>query len=526
MNIIYMDYTKNDINMLELQSLVKNTTFEDNDSLNKNTITDSVQFISFDEDDEFNIIFHENNFETIIKQVPKNIPISIISIIGAFRTGKSFILNILLKYLEYSVNSGLKYTENFFNNLDEIPGNKNCINNGFVWCNGIDSQTMGIWMWNKPIIYNHPIDGKIAIILMDTQGLFDLNTNQRKTITLFGLSSLISSHIIYNVDKRIQEDNLQHLALFSAYGQLVNKNFRDSGKCLQTLQFLVRDWQNFDNNCMEPEEYINKILSDRNSSDLNNTRNQIKNCFNKIKCSFLPHPGLKATKNNFNGSIYDIDKNFIKHVKKYIEDTLINNSLEVKKIGGVEVKKKEIIKLVKNYLDIFRNEKGFPKAVTILESTIMIQHNIAIEKSLELFVLNMEVINTNGNKYLHPFKFSKLIEKNKKISLTIFNKNCTLGDNNVILNSKDILIIKLQNEENKYKKLNEERRPLKFLGPYLIPIISIIFSYIFSKIFYTCSATVTICSELYILFLVSYYLSISVVIIFFLAKYYLPIRYI
>ena len=200
--------------------------------------------------------------------------------------------------------------------------------------------------------------------------------------------------------------------------------------------------------------------------------------------------------------------------------------MEVKKIGGVEVKKKEIIKLVKNYLDIFRNEKGFPKAVTILESTIMIQHNIAIEKSLELFVLNMEVINTNGNKYLHPFKFSKLIEKNKKISLTIFNKNCTLGDNNVILNSKDILIIKLQNEENKYKKLNEERRPLKFLGPYLIPIISIIFSYIFSKIFYTCSATVTICSELYILFLVSYYLSISVVIIFFLAKYYLPIRYI
>eukprot|EP01047_Picozoa_sp_COSAG01_P084039 COSAG01_NODE_17868_length_1118_cov_0.806673_1_plen_69_part_00 len=35
--------------------------------------------------------------------------------------------------------------------------------------------------------------------------------------SIFGLSTLISSHQIYNVQNRIQEDNLQHLALFTEY---------------------------------------------------------------------------------------------------------------------------------------------------------------------------------------------------------------------------------------------------------------------------------------------------------------------
>lgn len=40
------------------------------------------------------------------------------------------------------------------------------------------------------------------------------------TAQIFGLSTLVSSFEIYNVDKRIQEDNLQHLALFSEYGRM------------------------------------------------------------------------------------------------------------------------------------------------------------------------------------------------------------------------------------------------------------------------------------------------------------------
>ena len=45
--------------------------------------------------------------------------------------------------------------------------------------------------------------------------MFDSTLGAMLTASIFGLSTLISSNQIYNVDKRIQEDNLQHLALFS-----------------------------------------------------------------------------------------------------------------------------------------------------------------------------------------------------------------------------------------------------------------------------------------------------------------------
>ena len=47
--------------------------------------------------------------------------------------------------------------------------------------------------------------------------MFDGETNQMMTTCIFGLATLLSSYQIYNIDKRLQEDILQHLALFSEY---------------------------------------------------------------------------------------------------------------------------------------------------------------------------------------------------------------------------------------------------------------------------------------------------------------------
>ena len=54
--------------------------------------------------DQGELILNEKNFEQIVKAVG-NAEIAVISIAGAFRRGKSFLLNVFLRYLCYSVRS-------------------------------------------------------------------------------------------------------------------------------------------------------------------------------------------------------------------------------------------------------------------------------------------------------------------------------------------------------------------------------------------------------------------------------------
>ncbi len=71
----------------------------------------------------------------------------------------------------------------------------------FKWKGGSNRQTTGIWMWSEPIVRqitvnNNGIKEKedVAILLMDTQGMFDNQTTMTLTAQIFGLSTIISSY--------------------------------------------------------------------------------------------------------------------------------------------------------------------------------------------------------------------------------------------------------------------------------------------------------------------------------------------
>lgn len=66
----------------------------------------------------------------------------------------------------------------------------------FPWRGGYERQTTGIWMWSEPfILHAHAGSDKqdIAVLLMDTQGMFDNQTSMLLTTQIFGLSTLVSS---------------------------------------------------------------------------------------------------------------------------------------------------------------------------------------------------------------------------------------------------------------------------------------------------------------------------------------------
>jgi atlastin len=82
---------------------------------------------------------------------------------------------------------------------------------GFSWKAGRHRDTVGILMWSDIFLHTTENGEKLAIILMDTQGLFDNETTHDDNTKIFTLNTLISSMQIMNLKERIQEDQLQYL---------------------------------------------------------------------------------------------------------------------------------------------------------------------------------------------------------------------------------------------------------------------------------------------------------------------------
>ena len=88
----------------------------------------------------------------------------------------------------------------------------------------IEPQTDGLWV-SKPFILKQSNGKELAVILMDTQGLFDDQSDQRDWSTIVGLSLLISSCLIVNVFNDISDDILTTLNDCINYGlQAVEAN--------------------------------------------------------------------------------------------------------------------------------------------------------------------------------------------------------------------------------------------------------------------------------------------------------------
>lgn len=170
------------------------------------------------EDDKFAFEFHEEKLNSIMRKIPPGWKVAVVSVVGAFRTGKSFLLTWFLAYLKQLKESGstedlVSGDKKWFERIESIE------NDAFHWRGGSERNTTGIWMWSQPHFVKKG-DENIAILIVDSQGMFDNDTTMSLTASIFGLSTLLSSYQIYNVDKRIQEDNLQQLALFSEYARL------------------------------------------------------------------------------------------------------------------------------------------------------------------------------------------------------------------------------------------------------------------------------------------------------------------
>jgi len=127
-------------------------------------------------------------------------------------------LDFFLRYLHYLDQHGTPAA------LEDWLGQPDAPLTGFHWRGGAERDTTGILMWSKPFLVKLPGRSgqkaqEVAVILLDTQGAFDSSSTVRDCATIFALSAMLSSVLVYNLTANIQEDDLQHLELFTEYGR-------------------------------------------------------------------------------------------------------------------------------------------------------------------------------------------------------------------------------------------------------------------------------------------------------------------
>uniref|UniRef100_A0A669PYL6 Atlastin GTPase 1 n=1 Tax=Phasianus colchicus TaxID=9054 RepID=A0A669PYL6_PHACC len=303
-----------------------------------------------------------------------------VSVAGAFRKGKSFLMDFMLRYM-------------YNKEAVDWVGDYNEPLTGFSWRGGSERETTGIQIWSEVFLVDKP-DGKkvFASVLCSLS-------------TCYSSVHLAAPASVYNLSQNVQEDDLQHLQLFTEYGRLaMEETFL---KPFQSLIFLVRDWSfpyEFSYGSDGGARFLEKRLkvSGNQHEELQNVRKHIHSCFTKISCFLLPHPGLKvATNPNFDGKLKEIDDEFIKNLKILIPWLLSPESLDVKEINGNHITCRGLVEYFKAYIKIYQGEE-LPHPKSMLQATAEANNLAAVATAKDTYSRRMEEVCGGDKPFLAP----------------------------------------------------------------------------------------------------------------------------
>ncbi|KAM9787833.1 atlastin-1 isoform 1-T1 [Syngnathus typhle] len=333
-----------------------------------------------------------------------------ISVAGAFRKGKSFLMDFMLRYM---YNHG---SDDWLGQADEPL-------TGFSWRGGSERETTGIQIWSEVFLVDLPDGTKVAVLLMDTQGTFDSQSTLRDSATVFALSTMISSMQVYNISQNVQEDDLQHLQLFTEYGRLaMEETFL---KPFQSMIFLIRDWSfpyEFPYGQEGGMKFLEKRLkiSENQHEELQNVRKHIHSCFTNISSFLMPHPGLKvATNPHFDGRIKEIDGEFINNLKVLVPWLLSPGNIDVKEINGSKITCRGLLEYFKAYIKIYQGEE-LPHPKSMLQATAEANNLAAVAAAKDLYSKKMEEVCGGDRPFLAPSELQARHAVHREEALALF----------------------------------------------------------------------------------------------------------
>ncbi|XP_065785491.1 atlastin-2 isoform X2 [Muntiacus reevesi] len=422
--------------------------YEDDDLVNSDEVMKKpcpVQIVLAHEDDH-NFELDEEALEQILLQEHiRDLNIVVVSVAGAFRKGKSFLLDFMLRYM-YNKDS-----------QSWIGGNNEPLT-GFTWRGGCERETTGIQVWNEVFVIERPNGTKVAVLLMDTQGAFDSQSTIKDCATVFALSTMTSSVQVYNLSQNIQEDDLQHLQLFTEYGRLAMEEIYQ--KPFQTLMFLIRDWSypyEHSYGLEGGKQFLEKRLQVKQNQheELQNVRKHIHNCFSNLGCFLLPHPGLKvATNPSFDGRLKDIDEDFKRELRNLVPLLLAPENLVEKEISGSKVTCRDLVEYFKAYIKIYQGEE-LPHPKSMLQATAEANNLAAVAGAREIYCKSMEQVCGGDKPYIAPSDLERKHLDLKEVAIKQFRSVKKMGGDEFCRRYQDQLEAEIEETYANFIKHND-----------------------------------------------------------------------
>lgn len=237
------------------------------------------------------------------------------------------------------------------------------VHNGFETKLNRDGTTKGIWAWPEIFTHDSTDGNKVAIVLLDTEGLFNIGKSLGYNTKIFALCTLFSSIEGYSVLKDVYGDTLELLDVFTSYtvygSRKVNMSISDStGFPFQNFNIITRDYPYTDESANVTLERIFGYYG--NNDQANDTKARIKSVFKRIGSFQLSDPFKNVNESTFDGNTTQLDPTFKDKMEKIVTEILTPKNIVVKEIYGEQVKAKDLSRFFKVFTDVVENNITVP----------------------------------------------------------------------------------------------------------------------------------------------------------------------
>ena len=332
--------------------------------------------------------------------------IIIVSVIGKARTGKSYLMNLLL----------------------DLIGKEE----GFQVASTLQSCTKGIWLWGTP---KKSLNGNAKIIFLDSEGTSSIDKSTKTYDSrIFALVVLISSLFLYNTYSNIDENGINELSLAAHLSNAITTNSNiDKDDLLTELSpkfiWIIRD---FTLEKIHPEtgeeisskEYLELCLRNKRcgkgANDNNIIRQNIIKFFPERDCVTLIRPvDSEEDLKRLNKIPYNNLKPEFKMEFKTLKDKIFKEALP-KKLNGKKLTGPALATLIEEFVKVINSGK-IPNINNTWDSIIEKDVSDAYNLSYALFKNNIKQLKIEKNNVYDSAELTKKLYDFKYISMNNYD---------------------------------------------------------------------------------------------------------